>query len=399
MQVLVSHPHAAAFSQGVAAGLERHAALSGYMTGIAYPEGGRRERAARLLEKKFPVGNRAVGEIGPTRLKSLAGVELCARLAARSGRVSLYNAVFVSHDVVAAKLPWAKDLTAVYAYEDGAKETFERARRRGLARLWDLPLPHYATIAEMWRAERKRWPSAQEWFPQSEGAWKFARKDRELELASLIVTASKFTRSSLERLDVKTPIVTVPYGFPVDDFPLRERPPTGPLRILSVGGHDLRKGTPYLLEAWKRAALKDAELRLVGRMSLSPSFLANYEGLFTHVPNIPREQLAAEYAAADVLVFPTLGDGFGMVIQEAMCTGVPVLTTRCGGGPECITHGVDGWIVEERSVEALVASLKELSADRSRLFAMGRAARQRAERWTWRDAGDEYFRQLSSHGV
>ncbi len=380
-------------------GLERHAALSEYVTGIAYPKGGWRERLVGELDSRLPIRNRAVSGVVPARLTSLAGVELLARAAARSGRVSLYNALFVGHDAVTAKLPWPKGITAVYAYEDAAKETFERAKTRNLARVWDLPLPHYRTIGDMWRAERARWPIAQEWFPQSEGAWKFARKDRELELATLIVTASQFTRSSLESLDVTAPIVTVPYGFPIEEFAPREHPPSGPLRVLSVGGHDLRKGTPYLLEAWKRAGLKNAELRLVGRMSLSKSFLTEYQGLFTHIPSIPREKLASEYEAADMLVFPTLGDGFGMVIQEAMCTGVPVLTTRCGGGPECITHGVDGWIIEERSVDALVEALRTLSGDRSRLAAMGRAARLRAERWTWRDAGTAYYRQLSSHGV
>jgi glycosyltransferase involved in cell wall biosynthesis len=151
------------------------------------------------------------------------------------------------------------------------------------------------------------------------------------------------------------------------------------------------------LEAWKKARLKDAELRLVGRMSLTPDFLADYQGLYQHLPSMPRERLRAEYQAADVLVFPTLGDGFGMVIQEAMCSGVPVLTTRCGGGPECITHGEDGWIVEEANVDALVAALRNVSDNRDALLQMGGAARKRAERWTWVDAGEEVERQIRMH--
>jgi glycosyltransferase involved in cell wall biosynthesis len=158
--------------------------------------------------------------------------------------------------------------------------------------------------------------------------------------------------------------------------------------------HDLRKGTPYLLEAWRRAALADAELTLVGPLRFSPSFLARYAGLFTHVPYVPRRELGAIYRGADLLVFPTLGDGFGLVIQEAMCSGTPVLTTPCGGGPECITDGVDGWIAPARDIDALVARLREGAADRDRLARFGRNARARAERWTWRDAGAALVKNL-----
>ncbi len=92
--------------------------------------------------------------------------------------------------------------------------------------------------------------------------------------------------------------------------------------------------------------------------------------------------LGAEYAAADVLAFPTLADGFGLVIQEAMCTGTPVLTTRCGGGPACITDGQNGWIVTERRVDEIAERLQAISRDRDEAWAMGRRARARAEMWT-----------------
>lgn len=170
----------------------------------------------------------------------------------------------------------------------------------------------------------------------------------------------------------------------------------GPFTAISVGSHDLRKGTPYLLEAWKRAGLKDARLRLIGRMGLTRAFIEPYRGLFEHIPYIPRVRLAAEYQAADVLVFPTLGDGFGLVMQESMCCGTPVITTRCGGGPECINHGRDGWIIPERNVDALAEQLREVAADRDRTYAIGRAARLRAERYTWKEAGTAFAAFLSA---
>jgi len=110
---------------------------------------------------------------------------------------------------------------------------------------------------------------------------------------------------------------------------------------------------------------------------------------------VPKRELAARYSGADLLAFPTLGDGFGLVIQEAMCCATPVVTTPCGGGPECITEDGNALLVPPRDVDARVARLRACAADRDGTARVGRAARARAERWTWRIAVDTLVRNLS----
>jgi glycosyltransferase involved in cell wall biosynthesis len=392
-RILLSHPHAAAFAQGAALGLERAGLLASFVTGVAAADGTVDAAVLKLLARRWrTVGNRLLSGLSADHLRARWTVELAARLIGRSGlrfrdSVTAYDVQFVLHDLVVASSAWPGGIAAVYAYEDGALRTFERARARGLRRIWDLPIPHYLVLERMWRQEWTRWPEAAGASPHVEPEWKRRRKDRELELASEVVVASSFTRASLEERDIRVPIHVVPYGFPVHGFRPKPVPPSGPFTALAVGSHDLRKGTPYLLEAWQKAGLRGARLRLIGPMRLSPSFSALRAEGIEHVPHLPRSALEAEYQAADVLVFPTLGDGFGMVIQEAMCTATPVITTRCGGGPECISDGVEGFIVPERSVDGLVATLRRVAADRDRLAAIGRAARARAEAWTWEDAG------------
>jgi glycosyltransferase involved in cell wall biosynthesis len=337
--------------------------------------------------------NRVLDGIRPGHVVSLGLVEAVARGVGYLARyldathLTTYDALFWSHDRAVSLWPWPKGTTAVYAYEDGALSTFRRARRQAMRRIWDLPLPHWRTLEAMWQAESERWPGAMGSRPPTEPEWKRRRKDGELALADVVSVASEFTRQSLESAGCAKPVVVIPYGFPVDQFRAKSKPPEGPFTVLSVGTHDLRKGTPYLLEAWKSAKLKNARLRLIGPMKLTDSFVARYAGLYEHVPHISKARLQQEYRAADLLALPTLGDGFGLVIQEAMCCGTAVVTTRCGGGPECITSGQDGWLVPERSVEALVETLRQSAANRDRLSTMGGAARRRAERWTWRDAG------------
>jgi glycosyltransferase involved in cell wall biosynthesis len=398
--VLVSHPHVAAVAAGLAESLEAEGKLSVFMTGLASHGKGWSGRMVAALAKRRPVlRNRILADLPASRLRTLPAVELGARLATRAVAgfrpgLNSYDALFTAHDLAVSLLRWPRETTGVYAYEDGALHTFRRAQRDALDRIWDLPLPHYKTIEEILNDEFHRWPGAAVGPPHREPAWKRRRKDAELALATKVSVASTFTKRSLERLDTDVPIAVTGYGFPVEEFRARTFPPTGPFTVLSVGSHDLRKGTPYLLEAWKRAAIPDAELHLVGPLRLTKAFLDPYAGLFRHWPHVPKSELGTHYAAADLLAFPTLGDGFGLVIQEAMCTGTPVVTTPCGGGPECITDGVDGWVVPPRDVDALVERFRACAADRDATGAIGRAARARAERWTWKEAGAAIIRGL-----
>lgn len=390
--VLVSHPHAAAVSCGFAACLAREGKLAAFVTGVAVSaETELGHLAGKLAARRPVVANRIIAGVPPARLISLAPVEMLARGFARalnavsSGRKS-YDSLFVAHDAAVACIPWPAEASTVYAYEDGALMTFRRARHRGLKRVWDLPALHYLTVEDIQRDETRRWPDALLGTDFVEPPWKRRRKDGELALATQISVASRFTRASLERIGVSVPIVVLPYGFPTDQFVPKTTRPEGRFRVLSVGSHDLRKGTPYLLEAWRKAEIPHAELHLIGPLRLAKPFLDRYAGLFRHSPHLPRAALGAHYAAADVLAFPTLGDGFGLVIQEAMSCATPVITTPCGGGPECISDGIDGWLIPPRDVDALVERLRYAAGNRDRTFAIGQAARARAERWTWTDA-------------
>lgn len=403
-RLLVSHPHAAPFSAGLASALARQQRLGVYSTGLGAVEG---SAAARLLggaARRWPtLRNRLHAPSLRGLLAAHPLVELSARAAGRvlqvlSRRLRAYDCMFWTHDRAVAAGRWPDRIAAVYAYEDGARATFEKAMQRGIARVWDLPTPHHEYLASMRAEEGRRWPQLA-WKVVEEPAWKLRRKARELELASAVVAASRFTASSLADRTGTKPLFVVPYGFPVDAFPPKPPLADGPFTVLAVGSQSAPKGTHYLLEAWKRAGLRDARLRLVGPMRLPEDFVAPYRALFEHVPHVPRAEIGGEYQAAHLLAFPTLGDGFGLVLQESMCSATPVLTTPCGGGPECVTDGVEGWIVPPRDVDALVDRLRFAAENRDELARMGLAARRRAESWRWEDAARALVDGLQGTGL
>jgi len=90
------------------------------------------------------------------------------------------------------------------------------------------------------------------------------------------------------------------------------------------------------------------------------------------------------FASADCFVFPTLYEPFGMVISEAMASGLPVITNREAGAAELIEHGVSGWLTEKPwDADQIAEGLNALANDSDLRKRMGEAARKAIEPYTW----------------
>ena len=107
------------------------------------------------------------------------------------------------------------------------------------------------------------------------------------------------------------------------------------------------------------------------------------------VPMVPPSELAKLASSAAVLLFPTLYEGFGLVVLEAMRAGVAVVTTPTGAGVDAVRDGETGLVVpfdDDRAAESAVARLLDDDALRRRL---AEAGREEARRRTWRRSGEE----------
>lgn len=276
----------------------------------------------------------------------------------------------------------------VYSYEDGALETFRAAGSIGAKCLYDLPIGYWRTARRILQEEAERRP---EWAATLDGlkdsAAKLNRKDEELRLADHILVASTFTKQTLQECPFSlAPVSVVPYG--ADDASIAQprndaRSGRGPLKALFVGGLSQRKGIADLFEAVTLAGA-NAELTVIGR---KPSvFCAPLEdALHKHrwIESLPREKILAEMRHHDVFVFPSLFEGFGLVVTEALSQGLPVITTPHTCGPDVLTEGVDGFVVPIRNPQAIAEKLDLLHRDRERLHSMSEAARKKAGSLTW----------------
>jgi glycosyltransferase involved in cell wall biosynthesis len=167
--------------------------------------------------------------------------------------------------------------------------------------------------------------------------------------------------------------------------------PPGRFRVLIVGQIGQRKGISYLLRGYRTFQGPGTYLTLVGEYSGDPEALAPYRNLFHHISHVPQGVLADLYRQADVFVFPTLIEGLGLVVLEAMSSGLTVITTPNGPG-DLVRDGIDGFLVPPRDAEAITEKLEFLRSNPERRAQMGRNARQRALSFTW----EEYRRKTSS---
>lgn len=280
-----------------------------------------------------------------------------------------------------------KEFSAVYAYEDGARDSFLEARRRGMHTFYDLPIGHWRAARTLLLEEAEREP---EWADTLAGnrdsPAKTERKDAELALADVVFVASTFTRRTLaEAGEFKGTVVVVPYGSPTYR-PIVPVPPSRPdkkLRVLFVGSLGQRKGLSYLFAAC-RPLRSAVTLTVIGQKPPeSCPALERELGAVRWIPSCPHQEILAEMAAHDVFVFPSLFEGFGLVLLEALAMGLPIITTAHTAGPDLIHEGVEGFIVPIRDSAAITRCLELLHRDPVRLAEMSQQARRRALEFTW----------------
>jgi glycosyltransferase involved in cell wall biosynthesis len=98
---------------------------------------------------------------------------------------------------------------------------------------------------------------------------------------------------------------------------------------------------------------------------------------------LPHGRVLDVMMESDVLVLPSLGEGFGLVVTEALACGVPVIVTANVGASDLVRDGREGFVVPVRSADAIAERLKTLDGDRELLAAMSRQAQETAARQSW----------------
>ena len=219
----------------------------------------------------------------------------------------------------------------------------------------------------------------------------------EYDLADYISVPSTFVkRTFLEKGFPEEKLLMMPLGVALSEFrPLPKEDVA--FRAVYAGRLELQKGVHYLLQAFADMRLRDAELWLIGTKTdeIMP-FLEKYNGCYVHHDHVPQSKLREYYSQCSVLVLPSIQDGFGMVLPQAMACGLPVICTKNTAGEDLVSNGDEGYVIPIRDVAALKDRLAYLYDNRDVCREMGKAAQRKvAAGLTWDDYGERICRQYS----
>lgn len=250
----------------------------------------------------------------------------------------------------------------LFAYSYAALEVFRYAKTRGwrtiLGQIDPGPVEEKLVIEE--HARHRTYPSS--WQPAPPHYW--VNWQEECSLADRIVVNSLWSSQALEQAGIaanKLDIIPLAYEPPeqAQDF-VRTYPAAfsaeRPLRVLFLGQVILRKGIAALLEAAQALRNQPIEFWLVGSQGIVRPSPTRQQERVRWIGSVPRSATAKYYQQADVFLFPTVSDGFGLTQLEAQAWKLPVIASRyCGA---VVKDRVGGLILQEVTGEAIANALQ-----------------------------------------
>ena len=287
----------------------------------------------------------------------------------------------------------------VQAIAGFATEPFDQAEKLGALKVIDCPNSHPTTFYGYWQRECDLWcPGERVPIPH----WFFARMNRELQRADLVLCPSDFVRDSMVANGIPGEKCFVnPFGVNTKVFVARQAAPEKP-RFICVGTVCLRKGHPYLFRAFEivKKQLPQAELICVGAIKTDiRRELSRWRHTFTHYPQLSHPEVAKLLASCTAFVLPSQEEGFARVLSEAMGAGLPIVASYQSGATTVVEDGVEGVIVRAQDPENIAQAMIRVASDPQRNRQMGEAAARKGQT-SWLDYADrllaEYARRLET---
>jgi glycosyltransferase involved in cell wall biosynthesis len=274
-------------------------------------------------------------------------------------------------------------------------EAILEAKRRGIHTIVDHGSLHEASERTILMKESEKFGfrlsgnSAQDWLIKKE--------DKEFRAADNVFAMSNVAKRTLvehgiapEKIFVNRCGVSLVHFYPCGKC-------DNVFRIIHCASVIPRKGLHYLLQAFRELALPNAELWAIGptRDMLED---ANFHTLVRRLSTpdvvfkgpVPQKQLAALFSQGSVFVLPSLADGFGLVVTQAMACGLPVIVSDMTGAADLVREGENGFVIPAGEAEALKQRLQFLYDHPELCGEMGRRAQCTAGTW------DEYGNRLAA---
>lgn len=245
-----------------------------------------------------------------------------------------------------------------WGWATGSLAAARAARHRGAHFILDRACPHVDMQQRVVRTECERLGVQY----HTEPAWFRERQLAEYAEADVILVPSNYSAESFPP-ELRSKVIVAPlFGRLPAIRPDPAIPESRPFTFGTVGGQPVRKGFLYLLQAWERLKLPHARLLL--RTDVDLKRLPALRDLMTRLPDVEvvgyQRNMNDFYSRCDAFVFPTVDDGFGMALLEAVAHGLPAITTTHCGSSEVFSPQRDMLVVPAQDAEALAQAMETL---------------------------------------
>lgn len=235
-----------------------------------------------------------------------------------------------------------------------------KAQALGGRYVCDLPTSHIRHRNQVLCEEYQRWKVPFLGIDPRE----LAKQEAELEQADAITVASEYSRRTCLAAGVpEGKLKKIPYGVRLERFQKNGEPDRGRFQILWVGHVSVAKGFMDLLTAFQQFKHPNKSLVAIGMVHGHMSSVLrsqNLEGV-KFKGQVLNADLSKYYSQSHVFAFPSIDDGFGMVMGEALACGCPVIASNHTGAEDFIQEGKEGFIVPIRSPEAICDRLERIA--------------------------------------
>jgi glycosyltransferase involved in cell wall biosynthesis len=239
--------------------------------------------------------------------------------------------------------------------------------------------------------------------------WIIDREEREYALCDQILLLSSFALDSFVRHGVpRSKLSLFPLGVDTESFRPTEaalnarltRILSGePLCITFTGTLNYRKGLFDLDRMVRELDPKRFQFEIIG--SVPPEgkdIVAKLPANVVMVPRQPQSKLPEWYNRGDVFLFPTLEDGFAVVLAQAYANALPIITTNNCAGPDMIRHGESGWVLPIRRPDLFIEQLLWCDTHRDKLADVARRLYDSYRARDWNDVAADFERIVSNVG-
>jgi glycosyltransferase involved in cell wall biosynthesis len=262
----------------------------------------------------------------------------------------------------------------VHAFSGSAEKTFLEAKRLGKICVLERSCPHIAYQSELLTEESDRLGFFTPFTKPT--SLLYSKMIREYEMADKILVPSMYSYNSFIKCGInRDKLFHIPLAAE-KQIPLKQNkrnPNKEKTVFLTIGGNYIRKGFFYLIEAWN--LMNNDSSILIIKGSVPKHIKANLKGNVIVIDkSLNLTELVNLYHRADVFCLPSIDEGFGMVVLEAMSSGLPVILSENVGASDLIENYKEGIITKIRDVNGIANSMKHFTDDPSEIAKFGAKA-------------------------